>query len=244
MATFGSHPDPLPSNSVPYSQKLLRAIPTSFLRAANSSFMTATSASITNRLPKSPRRTKRRSTHAIDAVHDNGATSGDDKGAKQPTSIGKFDGGDESRTSNGPNLEKSRKSIDPRDDEERRADYNERLTYAIWEASTTNANPAVDLVACLERRQPIGFRYVDIVRAVVIHHGNRDTRVPVENAKWLGRSMKRCEVRVLDGEGHGLMASASVMSNVLTEMAREWEDWYTITQGKRETRLRRDSHRT
>lgn len=110
-------------------------------------------------------------------------------------------------------------------DEERRAEYDERLTIAIWNAATSNANPAVDLIVCLERNQPIGFRYVDITRAVVIHHGAKDTRVPVENVKWLGRTMRRCEVRVLDGEGHGLMANAGVMGGVLGEMSREWEDW-------------------
>jgi len=36
--------------------------------------------------------------------------------------------------------------------------------------------------------------------------------------------MRRCEVRVLEGEGHGLMASAPVMGGVLMEIAREWED--------------------
>jgi pimeloyl-ACP methyl ester carboxylesterase len=55
------------------------------------------------------------------------------------------------------------------------------------------------------------LRYVDINRAVVIHHGSRDTRVPVENVKWLGKLMRRCEVRILVGEGHGLMANAGVM---------------------------------
>ena len=110
-------------------------------------------------------------------------------------------------------------------DEDRRAEYDERLTIAIWNAATTGANPAVDLLVCLERSQPIGFRYVDITRAVVIHHGAKDARVPIENVRWLGRTMRRCEVRVLEGEGHGLMASASVMGAVLGEMSREWEDW-------------------
>jgi hypothetical protein len=45
--------------------------------------------------------------------------------------------------------------------------------------------------------------------------------------------MRRCEVRVLEGEGHGLMASATVMGNVLMEIAKEWEDWMTVVQGKR-----------
>jgi pimeloyl-ACP methyl ester carboxylesterase len=73
---------------------------------------------------------------------------------------------------------------------------------------------------------------VDINRAVVIHHGSKDNRVPVENVKWLGKMMRRCEVRILEGEGHGLMASAAVMGGVLTEIAREWEDWMRVVQQK------------
>jgi pimeloyl-ACP methyl ester carboxylesterase len=118
----------------------------------------------------------------------------------------------------------SRKDDDPA---YRRA-FDERLTLSIWTAATTNANPATDLLVCLERSQGIGFRYVDITRAVVIHHGSKDSRVPVDNVRWLGGMMKRCEVRVLDGEGHGLMASAAVMGSVLTEMAREWDDWVKV----------------
>ena len=117
-------------------------------------------------------------------------------------------------------------------DKERQSDYDNRLTEAIWNSATTDANPAVDLLICLERRQPIGFRYVDITRSVVIHHGSKDNRVPVENAKWLGKTMRRCEVRVLEGEGHGLMASATVMGGVLMEMAKEWEDWIRLVKGK------------
>lgn len=116
---------------------------------------------------------------------------------------------------------------------ERQSEYDTRLTHAIWELATANANPAVDLLVCLERRQDIGFRYVDITKAVVIHHGSRDSRVPVENVRWLGKTMRRCEVRVLDGEGHGLMASATVMGSVLTEIAKEWEDWNLVVKGKR-----------
>jgi len=113
----------------------------------------------------------------------------------------------------------------PQLDQERRRLYDSRLTLAIWDLATTNANPSVDLLVCLERTRDIGFRYVDINRAIVIHHGSRDTRVPVENVKWLGRTMRQCEVRILEGEEHGLMASATVMANVLTEIAGEWEDW-------------------
>lgn len=112
---------------------------------------------------------------------------------------------------------------------ERQMTYDARLTQAIWDMATSGANPAVDLLVCLERQHTIGFRYVDITRAVVIHHGSKDARVPVENARWLGKTMRRCEVRVLEGEGHGLMASAAVMGGVLMEIAREWEDWAKVT---------------
>jgi pimeloyl-ACP methyl ester carboxylesterase len=69
---------------------------------------------------------------------------------------------------------------------------------------------------------------------VVIHHGSRDTRVPVENVRWLAKTMRRCEVRVLEGEGHGLMASAAVMGGVLEEIAREWVDWMEVVKNGRE----------
>lgn len=119
-------------------------------------------------------------------------------------------------------------------DKERQAIYDNRLTHAIWDLATTGANPAVDLLICLERRHTIGFRYVDITRAVVIHHGSKDNRVPVDNVRWLGKTMRRCELRVLEGEGHGLMASATVMGNVLMEISQEWDDWNKATGTQRE----------
>lgn len=115
---------------------------------------------------------------------------------------------------------------------ERQRAFDERLTFAIWDRATANANPATDLIVCLETKQTIGFRYEDINRPVVIHHGSKDTRVPADNVRWLGRLMRKCEVRILEGEQHGLMASAQVMGNVLTEMASDWEDWTSIVNQK------------
>ena len=115
---------------------------------------------------------------------------------------------------------------------ERRQEFDERLTFAIWDRATANANPATDLIVCLETKQTIGFRYEDINRSVVIHHGSKDSRVPADNVRWLGRLMRKCEVRILEDEQHGLMASAQVMGNVLTELASDWEDWSSVVQGK------------
>lgn len=237
MSAIGAQQEPLPATALPYSQRILRALPTTFLRAANSSFLSTTSASITTSLPRSPRRSKRRSfsrneTHATEFQDD----------AREPSSSPKTRGSEINPDFAKKNTPPTRRgsatannvNIDPPTPttKEKGATYDARLTEAIWEAATTGANPAVDLLVCLERRQPIGFRYVDITRAVVIHHGSKDTRVPVENVKWLGKTMRRCEVRVLEGEGHGLMASAGVMGNVLMEMAGEWDDWNRVVKGK------------
>ncbi|KAJ9149109.1 Alpha beta hydrolase fold family [Pleurostoma richardsiae] len=294
MSVFGaSAQTPLPpTNAIPTSQRILRALPTPILKAANSSFMTATSSSITSSLPKTPRRNRKKGGGGRDrdstATKGNGRTTPSGIDNKENHQGGKAtadaapipandlnateemdrirpDGTSPTGTSplgsavsqakngygiggNGGASKGHRKTAssasaaharqeaailaaaaDALADKERQMTYDTRLTHAIWDLATTGANPAVDLLVCLERRHTIGFRYVDITRPVVIHHGSRDTRVPVENVKWLGKTMRRCEVRVLEGEGHGLMASATVMGGVLMEISREWEDWARAT---------------
>ena len=237
MSVIGAQQEPLPTTALPYSQRILRALPTTFLRAANSSFLSTTSASITTSLPKSPRRNKGKNTrNETPASELDEGIIGDDRDISVAPKVQKVGTDEDYCKENRPPLvtrSTSGKPI-PRiiDEKDRKLSYETRLTEAIWEAATTGANPAVDLLVCLERRQPIGFRYVDITRAVVIHHGSKDTRVPVENVKWLGKTMRRCQVRVLEGEGHGLMASAGVMGNVLMEMAQEWDDWNSVVRGR------------
>ncbi|KAJ5610784.1 hypothetical protein N7510_007503 [Penicillium lagena] len=244
LSSIGSQKEPVPNNAVPYSQRILRALPTSLLKVANTSFMSATSASITTSLPKSPRKAKRKPSAKDTLVANPGPTK---PNGTLPVETHQTPEGEEKQLPPTPGIPNTaiqngaRKSDatlgsrakSPSEELERQRDYDTRLTHRIWELATTNANPAVDLLICLERRQTIGFRYVDITRSVVIQHGSKDTRVPVENVQWLGKTMRRCEVRILEGEGHGLMASAGVMGGVLTEIAKEWEDWTTIVQGKR-----------
>jgi pimeloyl-ACP methyl ester carboxylesterase len=285
MSVFGasSHTPLPPTNAIPTSQRILRALPTPILKAANSSFMTATSSSITSSLPKTPKR-KRKSTANLAREREKDAqkapplpTDNKENAVKSeppqlppilpakdgsgiedmdrirslgtsppsgtPLTAAMKEAAHSERTAGSHRKSPSTASAahaareaavlaaaaDALADRERQATYDTRLTHAIWELATTGANPAVDLLVCLERRHTIGFRYVDITRPVIIHHGSRDTRVPVENVKWLGKTMRRCEVRVLEGEGHGLMASASVMGGVLMEIAKEWEDWSRLT---------------
>ncbi|RWA06565.1 hypothetical protein EKO27_g8538 [Xylaria grammica] len=247
MNVFGTTQVMPPTNAIPTSQRILRALPTPFLKAANSSFMTATSSSITSSLPKnSPRRGKRKSSapqgRDTGASNKHDVVSGIDKEnlphnadmkASSPRDLAPADRSreaDEDRNAQDAVIDAASDALA---DKERQTIYDQRLTHAIWDLSTTGANPAVDLLVCLERRHTIGFRYVDITRPVVIHHGSRDTRVPVDNVRWLGKAMRRCEVRVLEGETHGLMASASVMSSVLMEISQEWDDWTKLTNPKR-----------
>ncbi|KAL8924074.1 MAG: hypothetical protein Q9208_004211 [Pyrenodesmia sp. 3 TL-2023] len=238
MSGIGTHRESLPVTSLPLTQRFLQSLPTTFLKAANSSYLRTTSASITTSLPKSPRRSKQKGVNAAEAPLSRAPS-------KAPTGNGLLKNAKtRGATVRQNSLQKEAAISDDSDsgpssikpsslsEKERRCTYDGRLTTAIWDSSTTGANPAVDLLICLERKQPIGFRYVDITKSVIIHHGSKDTRVPIENVKWLGKTMRRCEVRVLEGEGHGLMASAVVMSNVLMEMAKEWEDWIRIVQGK------------
>ncbi|KAK1755411.1 hypothetical protein QBC47DRAFT_299940 [Echria macrotheca] len=287
MSVFGaSAQTPLPpTNAIPTSQRILRALPTPLLKAANSSFMTATSSSITSSLPKQKRakrdkkakeaREAREAKRASQEAAENKENHHGDHGSRDtpqmqaadenmdrirptgtsPTSVGQS-GANPSQT-NGAGHRHNRSNSSQRGsrrqsekeeqilsaaaalansqlaDRERQETYDNRLTHAIWQLATTGANPAVDLLVCLERRHTIGFRYVDITRPVVIHHGSRDTRVPVENVKWLGKTMRRCEVRILEGEGHGLMASAPVMGGILMEVSREWEEWSRVTGATR-----------
>ncbi|KAF3922466.1 hypothetical protein AA313_de0207564 [Arthrobotrys entomopaga] len=241
ISTSQGSPSPA---AVPASQRILRALPTPFLKAANSSFMSATSASLTTSLPKTP--TKKKNRHSSDkgkflATQASGTTAANSSKRYSMTSTGVASTTLGSRASFEPRSptitsvmeQDSMNSTDAiiaaalssAAEKERQQSYDERLTHQIWALATRNANPAVDLLVCLERSRPIGFRYVDINRPVVIHHGTKDTRVPVENVKWLGQTMRRCEVNVLQGEGHGLMASASVMGGVLTDIAQEWREW-------------------
>ncbi|KAI0868508.1 Alpha/Beta hydrolase protein [Hypoxylon argillaceum] len=252
MNVFGTTQALPPTNAIPTSQRILRALPTPFLKAANSSFMTATSSSITSSLPKSNgRRGKRKSTAA--SSRDPGGAAGMDKENIPLDADMKTASAEDGALSDRPRMKAQ--DLNPQDavidaasdalaDKERQMTYDMRLTQAIWELATTGANPAVDLLVCLERRHTIGFRYVDITRPVVIHHGSKDTRVPVDNVRWLGKAMRRCEVRVLEGEGHGLMASASVMGTVLMEISKEWEDWTRLTNPKRHEERGRSTRAT
>ncbi|KAF2121386.1 hypothetical protein BDV96DRAFT_618808 [Lophiotrema nucula] len=242
MAPIGVSQDQPPTQQLPRSQRFLRVLPPSLLKVANSTFLSATSASLQRTGPKNSPKTKRKSMAPTPSPQQTQTQRPPIKEMRRE-SIMLMD----QILPNASSLSlAATHSTDPEyqrekaikqaqlslADRQRQQEFDDRLTFAIWDRATANANAATDLIVCLETKQPIGFRYEDITRAVVIHHGSKDTRVPPDNVRWLGRLMRRCEVRILEGEQHGLMASATVMGNVLTEMAGDWEHWTAVVQGK------------
>ncbi|KAF2767960.1 alpha/beta-hydrolase [Teratosphaeria nubilosa] len=281
-----------PPAGVPRSQRLLRVLPTSFLKAANSSFMTATSASLKpvnkkqlnnavrererfheqSPSPSSARRsstsanppefTRRESIMLMDQLM---PTTNPVENFPVPVQEETEEDMANLRR-NSLALSATAGPLDPglvfandalnaaeHAEKERQTEYTNRLTRLTWELATRDSNPATDLLVCLERHRDIGFQYTDVVREIVITHGSEDKRIPVANVTWLadqintraltgmvnpdkpyGRAQSRdgwadqrysrggCEVRVLEGEAHGLMASAPIMSDVLTEIAGYW----------------------
>jgi pimeloyl-ACP methyl ester carboxylesterase len=235
MAPIGISQDSPPTQQLPRSQRFLRALPPSLLKVANSTFLSATSASLQRTGPKNSPKTKRKSSYPqIVAVETLRPSIRDQRRESMMLMDQVLPNASSLSLSMHPSTEAMQRLKDERSlaERDRQRAFDERLTFAIWDRATAHANPATDLIVCLETRQTIGFRYEDINRPVVIHHGSKDSRVPVANVRWLGKLMRKCEVRILEGEQHGLMASAQVMGNVLTEMASEWEDWSNVVQGK------------
>ena len=253
-------PDSQPVANLPMAHRILSVLPAPFLKVANSKFLSATSASVETKPLKGKKLRnlesfdnlekqfiqsysdlsdstmsgvigstpgKEASLHSSPATRNRGVScyqaNNDTLGLPSPPST--------SRATPSPSALEGVNSarMSP---EARAALYNSVLTHRIWTLATLNANPAIDLLTCLERRKTIGFRYAEVTRSVVIRHGAKDGRVPLDNVRWLQSIMKRCELRVLEDEGHSLMASAAVMSSVLSEIAREWDEWQRIAKDK------------
>jgi pimeloyl-ACP methyl ester carboxylesterase len=246
MAPIGISQDSPPTQQLPRSQRFLRALPASFLKVANSTFLSGTSASLQRTGPKNtPKKTRKSSAPAVirGASPSPQRPSLKDNRRESMLAMDQIFPNTSSLTlavtnSRDPTYERAKQEALSRAEHERQRAFDERLTFAIWNRATANANPATDLIVCLETRQTIGFRYEDINRPVVIHHGSKDSRVPVDNVRWLGKLMRKCEVRILEGEQHGLMASAQVMGNVLTEMASDWDNWTSVVQQRSISDLR------
>ncbi|GAB7338777.1 hypothetical protein MBLNU457_5485t1 [Dothideomycetes sp. NU457] len=270
--------DLMPVGNLPRSQRLLRVLPTSFLKAANTNFLgmnnnpssPTTKRTTPNGKPAS-RSPERRIPQSTSPVSDPAEMArkqslvGIDQlvspqsggfgfpmplGSSDKTGVSVREDEDQVRLSaTASPLEAdftfaaSALNAAQHNEQEKEAAYNSALTERTWELATRNSNPTIDLLVCLERNRDIGFRYVDIQRRIVITHGSDDKRVPVENVKWLADQINRrtpamvepgheffddfyqksgCDVRVLPGEEHGLMASPVVMADVLSEIAREW----------------------
>jgi pimeloyl-ACP methyl ester carboxylesterase len=104
------------------------------------------------------------------------------------------------------------------------------LVAGIWAAATRDSNATIDLLTSLERPYTVGFTYFDVTLPVIIRHGSKDERVPLERVMWMTMAMNmarqdNAELKVIQGAQHGLMARADVMSDVFEEIARESHRW-------------------
>ena len=242
-APGGMSREPSPAANIPFSQRFLSILPASFLKAANASFFGAASASMSKAPKPLPQRRSVVLSRAMSPASDGRASKSPTPVPVKAEAISCYQATNHNLALQTPTPQSPITGKPPTlppisrtktmTAQEHRALYDAALTPQIWSLATTNANPAVDLLICLEKHAPIGFLYTDITRAVVIHHGSRDTRVPIENVRWLAKRMKRCELRVLQGEGHGLMASANVMAEILGEIGAEWDEWSTVIKNKK-----------
>ena len=254
-------PDSQPVANLPMSHRILSVLPAPFLKVANSKFLSATSASVETKPLKGKKLRNLEGLDALDRPFSRSYTDINNSPlsgllATKPGNESSLRSSPSTRTravscyqANNDSLgllssppSTSRATPSPSvleganaarlSSEARVALYNSALTHKIWTLATLNANPALDLLTCLERKKTIGFRYAEVTRSVVIRHGAKDSRVPLDNVRWMHSIMKRCELRVLEDEGHSLMGSASVMSSVLSEIAREWDEWQRIAKDK------------
>ncbi len=100
------------------------------------------------------------------------------------------------------------------------------LASAILSASHAEAlkGGSADLMAILERgdSRPWGFSYTDVNQPVKVWCGDRDDRIGIGSVRWMERTMKDCTLKILKGEGHGLLTNADVVVEVLESVAKEW----------------------
>lgn len=82
-----------------------------------------------------------------------------------------------------------------------------------------------DLLAILERpgARPWGFSYTDVRKHVKVWYGDKDERIGMGSVRWMEKTMKDCEVKIIKGEGHGLLTNAEVVIEVLENIAAEWK---------------------
>ena len=99
------------------------------------------------------------------------------------------------------------------------------LASALMSASHAEAlkGGTADLLSILERgdSRPWGFSYTDIKHPVKIWYGDRDDRIGIGSIRWMERAMRDCTIKIIKGQGHGLLTNADVVVDVLESIAKE-----------------------
>ncbi|KAF2725041.1 alpha/beta-hydrolase, partial [Polychaeton citri CBS 116435] len=205
------------------SQRILRKLPTPVIRMANLPMVNAAAASMK---PLKPSKTSRRQKRAYDDVSN--SPQSQSSRSRHPGIRHSMILMDHYLPNNCPyDLTTGHPLISGnRADPVARAAWSRRMAQRTWELAITDGNPAVDLLVCIERDRKVGFSFFDVPLDIVITHGSEDTRIPLEHVRWLAENLNRrnrCELRVLDGQGHSLMADSAIVSSVLAEIAAAWD---------------------
>ncbi|KAF9513448.1 hypothetical protein BS47DRAFT_968739 [Hydnum rufescens UP504] len=99
------------------------------------------------------------------------------------------------------------------------------LASALMRASHAEAlkGGTADLLSILDRgdSRPWGFSYTDVKHPVKVWYGDRDDRIGIGSIRWMERAMKDCTIKIIKGEGHGLLTNADVVVDVLESIAHE-----------------------
>ncbi|GAA5863430.1 hypothetical protein JCM1840_007524 [Sporobolomyces johnsonii] len=103
------------------------------------------------------------------------------------------------------------------------------LTSGLLRASHAEslAGSTSDLLVLLERtsgKKGLGFEYKDVERPIKVWYGDKDDRISVGSVRWLEKEVAgRCDVEIVQGADHALMANHKVMFDVLESIANEWD---------------------
>ncbi|GAA5896986.1 hypothetical protein JCM6882_007323 [Rhodosporidiobolus microsporus] len=97
-------------------------------------------------------------------------------------------------------------------------------------AESLRGGGTADLLVLLDSaKKGLGFEYRDLDCPVKVWYGDKDDRISAGSIRWLEREVKErgrkgvCEVKVVEGADHGLMANGRVMLDVLESIAADWD---------------------
>jgi surfactin synthase thioesterase subunit len=73
--------------------------------------------------------------------------------------------------------------------------------------------------------QPWGFSYTDVMHPVKVWYGDQDDRISIGSIRWMEWMMKDGTIKIIKGEGHGLLMNVDVVVDILESNANKSCTW-------------------